>query len=117
MIINYKEVDIQREENTILYNVNFEVAESEFVYLTGVVGSGKSSLINLVSRLYDASKGEVLIGGNNVNTYDLETLRNNVSVVLQKNVLFTGTILDNLLKNTGLDMSRASLLTRKGKTK
>ena len=53
-------------------------------------------MINLVSRLYDASKGEVLIGGNNVNTYDLETLRNNVSVVLQKNVLFTGTILDNL---------------------
>ena len=55
-----------------------------------------SPLINLVSRLYDVSKGEVLIGGNNVKTYDLETLRNNVAVVLQKNVLFSGTILDNL---------------------
>jgi ATP-binding cassette subfamily B protein len=62
-----------------------------------------------VSRLYNASKGEVLIGGNNVNTYDLETLRNNVSVVLQKNVLFSGTILENLRwgdENASLEQCR-----------
>ncbi len=79
-----------------LNDIDLHIASGESIGVIGGTGSGKSSLINLVSRLYDASKGEVLIGGNNVKTYDLETLRNNVSVVLQKNVLFTGTILDNL---------------------
>ena len=79
-----------------LNDIDLHITSGESIGVIGGTGSGKSSLINLVSRLYDASKGEVLIGGNNVNTYDLETLRNNVSVVLQKNVLFTGTILDNL---------------------
>ena len=64
--------------------------------MIGGTGSGKSSLINLLSRLYDVSKGSVMIGGKDVRTYDLETLRDNVAVVLQKNVLFTGTILENL---------------------
>ena len=62
----------------------------------GGTGSGKSSLVNLVSRLYDVSQGEVLVGGRNVKDYDLTALRNNVSVVLQNNILFSGTILDNL---------------------
>ena len=79
-----------------LNNIDLHIASGESIGVIGGTGSGKSSLINLVSRLYDASKGEVLIGGNNVNSYDLESLRNNVAVVLQKNVLFTGTILDNL---------------------
>lgn len=79
-----------------LNDIDLHIASGESIGVIGGTGSGKSSLINLVSRLYDASKGEVLIGGNNVNTYDLETLRNNVAVVLQKNVLFTGTILENL---------------------
>ena len=79
-----------------LNDIDLHIASGESIGVIGGTGSGKSSLINLMSRLYDVSKGEVLIGGNNVNTYDLETLRNNVSVVLQKNVLFSGTILDNL---------------------
>ena len=79
-----------------LNDIDLHIASGESVGVIGGTGSGKSSLINLMSRLYDASKGEVLIGGNNVNTYDLESLRDNVSVVLQKNVLFSGTILDNL---------------------
>lgn len=64
--------------------------------LSGRNGSAKTSLVNLVSRLYDASDGEVLVGGINVKKYGLEALRNQVSVVLQNNVLFSGTILDNL---------------------
>ena len=79
-----------------LNDIDLHIASGESIGVIGGTGSGKSSLINLVSRLYDVSKGEVLIGGNNVNTYDLESLRNNVAVVLQKNVLFSGTILDNL---------------------
>jgi ATP-binding cassette subfamily B protein len=79
-----------------LNDIDLHIASGESVGVIGGTGSGKSSLINLMSRLYDASKGEVLIGGNNVNTYDLESLRDNVSVVLQKNVLFSGTIIDNL---------------------
>jgi len=79
-----------------LNDIDLHIASGESIGVIGGTGSGKSSLINLVSRLYDASKGEVLVGGNNVNTYDLERLRYHVAVVLQKNVLFTGTILDNL---------------------
>ena len=79
-----------------LNDIDLHIASGESIGVIGGTGSGKSSLINMVSRLYDASKGEVLIGGNNVNTYDLKVLRDNVAVVLQKNVLFTGTILENL---------------------
>ena len=92
-----------------LNDIDLHIASGESIGVIGGTGSGKSSLINLVSRLYDASKGEVLIGGNNVNTYDLETLRNNVSVVLQKNVLFSGTILENLRwgdENASLEQCR-----------
>lgn len=79
-----------------LSNINLHIASGETIGIIGGTGSGKSSFINLVSRLYDVSKGQVLVGGRDVKTYDLETLRNNVAVVLQKNVLFSGTILDNL---------------------
>ncbi len=79
-----------------LNNIDMHISSGESIGVIGGTGSGKSSLINMVSRLYDASKGTVMIGGKDVKTYDLETLRNNVSVVLQKNVLFSGTILDNL---------------------
>ena len=64
--------------------------------IIGATGSSKTSLINLISRLYDVSKGCVKVGGIDVRKYDLEALRNNVAVVLQKNVLFSGTILENL---------------------
>ena len=62
----------------------------------GGTGSSKSSLVNLIGRLYDVENGSVLVGGKDVREYDLEVLRNEVAVVLQKNVLFSGTILDNL---------------------
>ncbi|MBQ5466644.1 MAG: ABC transporter ATP-binding protein [Muribaculaceae bacterium] len=79
-----------------LSGINLHINSGETIGIIGGTGSGKSSFINLVSRLYDASKGQVLVGDRDVKTYDLETLRNNVAVVLQKNVLFTGSILDNL---------------------
>ena len=79
-----------------LSNIDLHIHSGESIGIIGGTGSGKSSLINLVSRLYDVSRGSVMIGGKDVRTYDLETLRNNVAVVLQKNVLFSGTILDNL---------------------
>lgn len=79
-----------------LNDIDLHIHSGESIGVIGGTGSGKSSLINMVSRLYDTSKGSVMIGGKDVKTYDLETLRNNVSVVLQKNVLFSGTILDNL---------------------
>ena len=79
-----------------LNNIDLHINSGESIGVIGGTGSGKSSLINLISRLYDVSKGSVMVGGKDVRTYDLETLRNNVAVVLQKNVLFSGTILDNL---------------------
>jgi ATP-binding cassette subfamily B protein len=76
--------------------VSFSIASGETIGVIGGTGSGKSSLVNLVSRLYDVSQGEVRVGGRNVKEYDLTALRNAVSVVLQNNILFSGTILDNL---------------------
>ncbi|MBO4285780.1 MAG: ABC transporter ATP-binding protein, partial [Bacilli bacterium] len=73
-----------------------KIKSGQFVGVIGSTGSGKTSLVNLICRLYDVSEGEVLVGDVNVKDYDLETLRNNVAVVLQKNVLFSGTIKDNL---------------------
>ena len=79
-----------------LSDIDLHIRAGETIGIIGGTGSGKSSLVNLISRLYDVTDGRVLVGGRNVRDYDLETLRNQVSVVLQKNVLFSGTILDNL---------------------
>jgi len=79
-----------------LNNIDFRIRSGETIGVLGGTGSGKSSLVNLISRLYDVSRGSVFVGGKDVRTYDLESLRNAVAVVLQKNVLFSGTILDNL---------------------
>lgn len=79
-----------------LHDIDFTVSAGETIGIIGGTGSGKSSLVNLISRLYDVSKGTVLVGNRDVRSYDLETLRNEVAVVLQKNVLFSGTILENL---------------------
>lgn len=79
-----------------LFNVSFSISPGETIGVIGGTGSGKSTLVNLVSRLYDTTQGEVLVGGRNVRDYDLTTLRNAVSVVLQHNTLFSGTVLDNL---------------------
>ncbi len=75
---------------------DLKIRSGETIGIIGGTGSAKTSLVNLISRLYDVTKGEVLVGGKNVKDYDMEVLRNQVSVVLQNNVLFSGTILDNL---------------------
>ena len=87
----------QNAEKNTLEKINISIKNGQFVGIIGSTGSGKTSLINLISRLYDVSEGEVLVGGHNVKEYDLEALRNNVAVVLQKNVLFSGTVKSNLL--------------------
>jgi len=79
-----------------LDEINLHIKSGEFIGIIGATGSGKTSLINLISRLYDISTGELIVGGHPVNKYDLRTLRDNVAVVLQKNVLFSGTIAENL---------------------
>ena len=83
-------------EKDTLQDIDIHIRSGETIGIIGGTGSGKSSLVNLISRLYDVKSGEVLVGGKDVRAYDLEELRNQVSVVLQKNVLFSGTILDNL---------------------
>ena len=80
----------------VLNHINLHVNAGETIGIIGGTGSAKSSLVNLISRLYDVSEGCVKVGGRDVRDYDLDTLRNEVSVVLQKNVLFSGTILENL---------------------
>ena len=80
----------------VLSDVNLHIRSGETIGILGGTGSSKSSLVSLISRLYDVTDGCVRVGGEDVRRYDLETLRNEVSVVLQKNVLFSGTILDNL---------------------
>lgn len=80
----------------VLTNINFSVKPGETIGIIGGTGSAKSSLVNLISRLYDVTNGSVMVGGKDVREYDVETLRNEVAVVLQKNVLFSGTILENL---------------------
>ncbi|MDY5575944.1 MAG: ABC transporter ATP-binding protein [Lachnospiraceae bacterium] len=85
-----------KSEKPVLSNVNFTVKQGETIGIIGGTGSAKSSLVNLISRLYDVTAGRVMVGGRDVREYDIETLRNEVSVVLQKNELFSGTILDNL---------------------
>ena len=83
-------------EAPVLDNINLEIKSGETIGIIGGTGSSKSTFVNMISRLYDVDEGAVYVGGRDVREYDLETLRNQVSVVLQKNVLFSGTILDNL---------------------
>ena len=80
----------------VLSDINLSIHSGETIGILGGTGSSKSSLVNLISRLYDVNEGSVSVGGIDVRKYDLDTLRNQVAVVLQKNVLFSGTILDNL---------------------
>ena len=80
----------------VLKNINLDIHSGETIGIIGGTGSAKSSLVNLVSRLYDVTEGRLLVGGRDVREYDMEVLRNQVAVVLQNNVLFSGTILDNL---------------------
>ncbi len=86
----------QEGSGLVLSDINLDIHSGETIGIIGGTGSSKSSLVNLVSRLYDVTAGCVKVGGKDVRSYDIETLRNEVSVVLQKNVLFSGTIYDNL---------------------
>ena len=97
--IEFKNVSfsyVNSKKKECLKNINFTINSGETVGIIGGIGSGKSTLVNLIPRLYDATEGSVEVGGINVKKYDLEILRNAVSVVLQKNVLFSGTIKENL---------------------
>ena len=82
--------------NLSLKDVNLHIESGQTIGIIGGTGSAKTSLVNLISRLYDVTEGSIKVGGKDVRSYDMETLRNEVAVVLQKNVLFSGTILDNL---------------------
>ncbi len=86
----------QTSERPVLQNINLHIRTGKTIGIIGGTGSSKTSLINLIGRLYDVNEGVVKVGGKDVRSYDLEVLRDKVSVVLQKNVLFSGTILDNL---------------------
>ncbi|HIV61326.1 MAG TPA: ABC transporter ATP-binding protein/permease [Candidatus Butyricicoccus avistercoris] len=97
--ICFENVDFGYYRNKDIYaleNINLTIPSGATVGIIGGTGSGKSSLVQLIPRLYDATHGRVLVGGKDVRTYDIETLRDNVAMVLQKNVLFSGTIKENL---------------------
>ena len=95
----FQDVDFAYRKDSsepVLKNISLAVKPGETIGVIGGTGSAKTSLVNLISRLYDVTAGQVLVGGRDVREYDMEALRNQVSVVLQKNVLFSGTILENL---------------------
>ncbi len=97
--IEFKNVSFKyskEAERNALSNVNLKINSGETIGIIGGTGSSKSTLVQLIPRIYDATDGEVLVGGHNVKEYDLETLRNQVAMVLQKNVLFSGTVRENL---------------------
>ncbi len=83
-------------DESVLKDINLEIKSGETIGIIGGTGSAKTSLVNLISRLYDVTAGEIKVGGHDVREYDMEVLRNKVAVVLQNNVLFSGTIYDNL---------------------
>ena len=96
--ITFRHVNFRYATNSddILSDIDFTIHSGETIGIIGGTGSSKTSLVQLIPRLYDVTEGEVLVGGRNVKEYNLKTLRSQVAMVLQKNVLFTGTIRDNL---------------------
>jgi ATP-binding cassette, subfamily B, multidrug efflux pump len=97
--IEFKNVDFSYSNNAnklVLENINLRINAGETIGIIGGTGSAKSSLVQLIPRLYDTTRGSIEVGGINVKDYDMDTLRNEVSMVLQKNVLFSGTIKENL---------------------
>ena len=85
-----------KNENYVLEDINFHIESGETIGILGSTGSSKTSLVNLISRLYDVNIGSIRVGGTDVKEIDLKTLRDDVSVVLQKNVLFSGTVSENI---------------------
>ncbi|MCD8049656.1 MAG: ABC transporter ATP-binding protein/permease [Clostridia bacterium] len=96
--VSFKNVSFAYSEggDNVLQKINIDIKSGETIGIIGGTGSAKSSLVQLIPRLYDATDGEVYVGGKNVKEYDLDALRNSVAMVLQKNVLFSGTIKENL---------------------
>ena len=97
--VEFRHVDFAYRKDAnkpVLRDINLSVRSGETIGVIGGTGSAKTSLVSLISRLYDVTAGQVLVGGRDVREYDMEALRDQVSVVLQKNVLFSGTILENL---------------------
>lgn len=97
--ISFKHVSFRYSdtaETPVLSDINLDIKSGETIGIIGGTGSSKSSLVNLISRLYDTDTGSVIVGGHDVREYDMDTLRNKVAVVLQQNVLFSGTVLENL---------------------
>ncbi len=88
---------IKDKNKEVLKNINIDIKSGEFIGIIGGTGSGKSSFVNLIPRLYDVTEGDLFVGGNNVKDYDLKMLRDEVSCVLQKNVLFSGTVVENIM--------------------
>ena len=91
-----RRLKVEGHKRSALFNINLNIQSGETIGVIGGTGSGKSTLISLISRLYDPTQGEVFVGGHNVKDYDLTALRHAVSVVLQQNILFSGSVLDNL---------------------
>lgn len=87
----------EKADKNVLNNISVKIKSGETVGIIGGTGSSKSTFVQMIPRLYDVTEGEVLVGGNDVRDYDLETLRDSVAMVLQKNVLFSGTVRENLL--------------------
>lgn len=85
-----------KDSQEILHNINLNIPSGSTVGIVGATGSGKSSIINLIARIYDVTKGTVFVGGSDVRFYDSKSLRNQIGIVLQKNILFSGTIAQNL---------------------
>lgn len=94
--VDFQYDDASEEDELPLKNINLDIKSGETIGIIGATGSSKSTIVNLIPRLYDVKKGSIKVGGIDVRDYDIETLRNEVSVVLQKNVLFSGTIKENL---------------------
>ena len=94
----YSDTDTHENEHLkfALSNINLKIESGQTVGIIGSTGSSKTTLVQLIPRLYDATEGQVLVGGKDVKTYDLDTLRNSVAMVLQKNVLFSGTVRENM---------------------
>ena len=111
--IEFKNVSFKynKKSENVLTNISFKVRQGETIGIIGSTGCGKSTLVNLIPRLYDVTEGEILIGGSNVKNIKLDVLRDNIGVVLQESILFSGTILDNLKfgnKNATKDMMEES---------
>lgn len=97
--IEFQNVNFKYKEDAkskVLKDINIKINSGEMIGIIGGTGSGKSSFVNLIPRLYDTTDGKVVVGGQNVKDYDLNTLRKSIGIVLQKNVLFSGTIASNL---------------------